>query len=102
MPHKQIFSILDNVESTNNYAMQQVREEMAINGQAWFAKNQWGGKGQRGKTWESEPAQNIILTIALQPHKLFFAYPYIFSSTIANICRQFFEELAEQETKIKW
>ena len=54
------FSILDSVESTNNYAMQQVHAGMAKHGMAWFAMNQTSGKGQMGKSWLSEPGPNDI------------------------------------------
>ena len=48
------FTILDAVESTNNYAMAKAHAGLAAHGQAWFAREQWGGKGQRGNVWVSE------------------------------------------------
>jgi len=96
------FSILDRTESTNNYAMGQVKAGLAKPGQAWFAKDQFGGKGQRGKTWESAPGENIILSIAMKPDKAFTAKPFILSALIALICRDFFASFAAEEIKIKW
>jgi BirA family transcriptional regulator, biotin operon repressor / biotin---[acetyl-CoA-carboxylase] ligase len=98
----ELFSILDSVESTNNYAMQAINEGLAINGKAFFAKEQWGGKGQRGKSWKSSVGENVILSIAIQPNLIFNAKPFLLSALVAIICRDLFEQKAEKVTKIKW
>ena len=102
MKQNEIFSILDRVESTNNYAMQQVHAGLAKHGQAWYAHEQWGGKGQRGKEWNSEAGENVILTIALQPDTVFNGKPFLLSALVANVCRSCFAEIAGEATKIKW
>ncbi len=96
------FVILDRVESTNNYAMQQLNDGKAAHGQAWFAKEQWGGKGQRGKSWISMPNENIIFSIAIRPNSSFRAKPFLLSAFIAVICRAFLEKETNQPIKIKW
>ena len=40
------FTILDTVDSTNNYAMAKVRAGLTKHGNAWFAHIQTAGKGQ--------------------------------------------------------
>ena len=60
------FSILDSVDSTNNYAMGMVHAGLAKHGMAWFANDQTAGKGQRSKQWESEPGMNIIMSIRVK------------------------------------
>jgi BirA family transcriptional regulator, biotin operon repressor / biotin---[acetyl-CoA-carboxylase] ligase len=102
MQQSELFSILDSVESTNNYAMAQVHAGLATHGQAWFAKEQWAGKGQRGKEWTSAVGKNIILSVAIKPSKVFASKPFIFSMLIANACRYFFAEIAKETIKIKW
>jgi BirA family transcriptional regulator, biotin operon repressor / biotin---[acetyl-CoA-carboxylase] ligase len=102
MEQNELFSILDSVESTNNYAMAQVHAGLATNGLAWFAKEQWAGKGQRGKAWKSAVGENIILSVAIKPNKLFTSKPFYFSSLVASVCRAFFAEIADEEIKIKW
>jgi BirA family transcriptional regulator, biotin operon repressor / biotin---[acetyl-CoA-carboxylase] ligase len=102
MPQNQLFSILDRVESTNNYAMEQVHAGLASHGQAWFAKEQWGGKGQRGKIWQSTVGENVIMSIALKPNKAFNGKPYLLSATVAAICQQLIMESTAKEVKIKW
>ena len=99
---KDFFSILDSVDSSNNYAMGQVQAGLAKPGQAWFAKEQWAGRGQRGKIWKSARGENIILSIAVKPGKAFSAKPFLFNAMIAGVCHKFFFELAGSETKVKW
>lgn len=102
MSQNQLFSILDRVESTNNYAMEQVHAGLASHGQAWFAKEQWGGKGQRGKIWQSTVGENVIMSIALKPNKAFNGKPYLLSATVAAICQQLIMEYTANEITIKW
>jgi BirA family transcriptional regulator, biotin operon repressor / biotin---[acetyl-CoA-carboxylase] ligase len=102
MDQNEIFSILDSVESTNNYAMQQVHAGLAKHGQAWYAHEQWGGKGQRGNLWKTSVGENVILSIVIQPSPIFNVKPFLLSALVACVCRDCFGELAGEETKIKW
>jgi BirA family transcriptional regulator, biotin operon repressor / biotin---[acetyl-CoA-carboxylase] ligase len=102
MDQNEIFSILDCVESTNNYAMQQVHAGLAKHGHAWYANEQWGGKGQRGKLWKTTVGENVILSIATQPNPMFNVKPFLLSALVAGVCRDSFAEIAGDDTKIKW
>ena len=102
MIDNQTFTILDAVESTNNYAMAKAHEGLAVHGQAWFARDQWGGKGQRGNMWISEKDKNIIMTIILKPDKLFRTNMFLFNAIVACTCHQFFSNIAGMKTYIKW
>ena len=97
-----LFSILDKVESTNNYATGQAHAGLARHGAAWFATEQVSGRGQRGKTWKSAPGENIILSVTIRPDQVFTPHPFLLSVCTANICREFFAAFAGEETKIKW
>ncbi len=50
------------VDSTNNYAMAQLKHGNVISGTCYFAHAQIAGIGQRGKLWESQPGCNIAMT----------------------------------------
>jgi BirA family transcriptional regulator, biotin operon repressor / biotin---[acetyl-CoA-carboxylase] ligase len=102
MEQNEIFSILDSVESTNNYAMQQVHAGLAKHGQCWYAYEQWGGKGQRGKLWKTTVGENVILSIAIQPNPVFKGKPFLLSALVASVCRNCFAEIAGEGTKLKW
>jgi BirA family transcriptional regulator, biotin operon repressor / biotin---[acetyl-CoA-carboxylase] ligase len=65
---------LDEVESTNNYAMGWVQGTHLpkghgglINGMAVLAYHQTAGKGQRGKTWQSPKGESLSVSIVLSP-----------------------------------
>jgi BirA family transcriptional regulator, biotin operon repressor / biotin---[acetyl-CoA-carboxylase] ligase len=102
MDQNEIFSILDSVESTNNYAMQQAHAGLAKHGHAWYAHEQWGGRGQRGKSWRTTTGDNVILSIAIEPNPIFNVKPFLLSALIIYTCRNCFAEIAGEETKIKW
>ena len=100
--HNELFGILDTVESTNNYAIEKIKQGFGINGKAWFAKEQWGGRGQRGKSWKSESGKNIILSVIVKPNNLFIEKPFYFSALVASVCRRFVADLNIDTVKIKW
>lgn len=102
MESKELFSILDSVDSTNNYAMARVHEGLARHGQAWFSAMQSAGKGQREKKWYSRPGENIALSIALQPGSLFQGRQFMFNAFIAFECYIFLKNYAGDNTRIKW
>ncbi|MEJ7609737.1 MAG: biotin--[acetyl-CoA-carboxylase] ligase [Ferruginibacter sp.] len=98
----ELFSILDSVESTNNYATGQAHAGLARHGQAWFAREQLSGRGQRGKTWNSAPGENIIMSLAIRPDTVFKAVPFLLSIFTANVCREFFAAHAGEDVTVKW
>jgi BirA family biotin operon repressor/biotin-[acetyl-CoA-carboxylase] ligase len=95
-------SILPRVDSTNNYAMAQIRAGLAKHGDGYFALEQTAGKGQRGKEWQTEPGANIILSLVLQPRWLAVSQQFHLSAAIALGCYDFLQSLAGSETSIKW
>jgi len=97
-----LFNILDSVDSTNNYAMAKLHEGLASHGMAWFAREQTAGKGQRGKQWQSEPGDNILLSIIAKPVPAFISNPFYLSALIATTCNEFLEKITGEKFYIKW
>lgn len=97
-----IFSILDSVDSTNNYAMGQVHAGLAKHGMAWFANRQTAGKGQRGKAWQSSPGDSIILSIVIEPLPGTDAHQFSFNASIALACIDFLQSLTGEPFNVKW
>jgi len=95
-------TVLPRVDSTNNYAMAQIRAGLARQGNAYFALEQTAGKGQRGKAWHTEPGANIILSLVLEPQWLQVSRQFWLSAAIALGCYDFFQSLAGDETSLKW
>jgi len=95
-------TILESVDSTNNYAMAMVRTGMAKHGDGFFAMAQTAGKGQRGKTWITEPGSNIILTTVLQPAASTLQRQFAFSAAMAMAACDFFDSHTNGDCSIKW
>ena len=96
------FVLLDSVDSTNNYAMAQVHAALAKHGDAFFAHQQTGGKGQRGKNWHTGNGENIAISIIIEPKQLQVAEQFRLSVAVALGCYDFFSAYAGDETFIKW
>ena len=99
---QQLFNILKQVDSSNNYAMGKVHEGLAKNGMAWFAYEQTSGKGQRGKIWKSLTGENIILSVAVEPSGVFEISKFYFNALVSLTVRNFIQELVEEKVYIKW
>lgn len=96
------FHILDEIDSTNNYAMEQVNSGQVTSGTAWFTSNQTAGKGTRGKQWLAQPGDISALTIALQPAMLPLSRQFMLSVAVALGACDFFTSHAGDESIIKW
>jgi len=93
---------LESVDSTNNYAMARIHEGLASDGMVYLARNQWAGKGQRGKTWISEPGQNLMMSLIIDPSPLNLNQQFMFSSSIALAILDLLKGFQSNHWKIKW
>ena len=98
---------LSTIDSTNIYAMDQIKEGLAKSGSCYTADFQTHGKGQHGRVWESSKGQNILCSYILElkkldAHKNWAPADQIgFSAAIALGARAFFGAFAGPQTKIK-
>jgi len=97
-----LFSILHSVDSTNNYAMAKLHAGLANHGMAWFAEEQHGGKGQRGKSWNSAPGENLLMSVVIEPVGFESNRQFEISVMTALCCHRFLQKYAGHESKIKW
>lgn len=103
------FIELPTVDSTNNYALSLLRNADMTERQltnlhktAIFAHEQYGGKGQRGKTWLSARGQNIHLSLIIMPKPLQLHQQFSLTALTALATREFMEEISDQSFAIKW
>lgn len=96
------FHVIQQVDSTNKYAMEKVSEGMAKHLDAWFAIEQTEGKGQRGKTWVSNPGENITFSVVIRPQQCFQNKLHIFNALITLVCRDFISRILKLDVQIKW
>jgi BirA family transcriptional regulator, biotin operon repressor / biotin---[acetyl-CoA-carboxylase] ligase len=103
LPFGNSFVELGSVDSTNNYAMAQAVSGKARHGTLVFAHDQWAGKGQRGRTWNSSPGENIVLSAVLEPVAFPISAAFGLSACVALACHDFFSVHAGSgSTRIKW
>jgi BirA family biotin operon repressor/biotin-[acetyl-CoA-carboxylase] ligase len=96
------FIILSSVDSTNNHAMQLIRDGKASSEMAIFALEQTHGKGQRGRIWESAMGENIMLSVVLEAERFSAFDQFPLSAAMILGCHDFFSAHAGEETSIKW
>jgi len=95
------FIILSQVESTNNYAMAKLHAGVIGSGACLLAICQTAGKGQRGRSWQAKPGENITLSVALQLQNP-QPRPFLLSAATALACYDLFQHYAGDQVKIKW
>jgi len=93
---------LESVDSTNNYAMGRIHEGLASDGMVYLAQHQWAGKGQRGKTWISEPGQNLMMSLVIKPSPLNLTQQFLFSAAVALGILDLVNGFQNKNWKIKW
>ncbi|HSU51358.1 MAG TPA: biotin--[acetyl-CoA-carboxylase] ligase [Segetibacter sp.] len=96
------FFELSEVDSSNNYAMRQVQAHLAVHGSVWFAHYQKAGKGQRGKVWNAEHSQNIMMSAAIEPSIISVDEQFVINAAVALACYDFLIKYAVDEISIKW
>lgn len=88
------------INSTMDYA-REISEEGEPEGTVVIADYQFQGRGRLGRTWKSEPAKNILMSIVLRPKipiEKFFILPFLFSNSIADVI----EEKTKLKVATKW
>jgi BirA family transcriptional regulator, biotin operon repressor / biotin---[acetyl-CoA-carboxylase] ligase len=98
---------LSSIDSTNIYAMDQIKQGLAKSGSCYTADFQTNGKGQHGRVWESSKGQNLLCSYILELNTLDALKNWTptdqigFSAAIALGARAFFAGFAGSEIKIK-
>lgn len=92
----------EQLDSTNNYAMQWVSDGMAQHGQVIVAEKQTMGRGQRDKHWENTD-KDIKMSLLIQPKKDLDQI-YVFSMLMALALHHALEEILPKNIQIhiKW
>ena len=98
---------LSTIDSTNIYAMAQIKAGLAKSGSCYTADFQTNGKGQHGRVWESSKGQNLLCSYILELNTLDTLKNWTpadqigFSAAIALGIRAFFDAHTNGDTKIK-
>ncbi|MCL3781745.1 biotin--[acetyl-CoA-carboxylase] ligase [Prolixibacteraceae bacterium JC049] len=93
--------LLDQIDSTNNYAMQQSTEQELIDGTVFLADDQTAGRGQGTNFWESEPKANLTFSVVIYPRFLEIMDQFMISKIVTLGLVQWLD-LSLQNVTIKW
>jgi BirA family transcriptional regulator, biotin operon repressor / biotin---[acetyl-CoA-carboxylase] ligase len=92
---------LDCIDSTNNYATNQLFKQGWEEGTVVVANEQLKGKGQQRNSWESEKGKNLLFSIVLYPRFIPVQNQFIISKVIAlGVCEAV--SLFVENVSIKW
>ena len=98
---------LSEIDSTNIYAMEQIRLGQAISGSCYTTPFQTKGKGQHGRVWESKKGENLLCSYVLELKSLNPSKNWCpedqkgLSAAGAIAAKTFFAQYAGEETLIK-
>ncbi len=93
---------LDTIDSTNNYAMRLIDADTAQPGLTIIAREQTQGKGQRGRVWQANPGESLLMSIIAEPmHSLERQFLFNVAATlgIAEVLQKICENC---DIRIKW
>lgn len=93
---------LDSIDSTNNYAMRLIDADTAQPGLTITATEQTMGRGQRGRSWEGEKGQSLMMSIITHPQQPLteqFAFNAAVTVAIADVLQGHYEHCHIQ---VKW
>lgn len=89
------------VDSTNNYANQQIRDNACGEGTVFLAYEQTAGRGQLKNFWESEPGKNLTFSIVIYPSFLEIRHQFMISKVVTLGIYKALSKYIDN-LKIKW
>ncbi len=69
---------------------------------AIFAREQYAGRGQRGRTWVAAPGDNITMSVVLEPHFLSLSQQFQLSAALSLAIHDFLQSFTLTPFYIKW
>lgn len=96
---------LPEIQSTNSYAIDLLKNVNLPEGTVVHALNQTHGKGQRGSAWSSEPERNLTASFILRPTFLDLKNHFFLYQVVALACYDAMAQILDSsqiDIKIKW
>lgn len=91
------------VNSTNSFALELMKQDMAADGTVVIAEYQGNGRGQGDKHWISDAYENLLFTIVLKPVTINGSDPFSINKAIALSVQNCVKKLLpSEEVCIKW
>ncbi|MEN2281541.1 biotin--[acetyl-CoA-carboxylase] ligase [Algoriphagus sp. SE2] len=92
---------LPDCHSTNDIALQMVRQGNVSEGTIVICDHQIKGKGQRGNVWQSQAGLNLTFSLILKPDFLDITEQFSLNMCISNGIRGLLEDYIA-DVKVKW
>lgn len=96
---------LDEIPSTNTYAMELLKKGSLTEGTLISAFAQTGGRGQFGNAWEARPGKNLTFSLVMQPRFLPVTHQFylskITSLAVLGMLTEFLPA-SQYDIQIKW
>lgn len=92
---------LPDCHSTNDSALDEIRQGKVGEGSIFITHHQTKGKGQRGNTWEARPGENLTFSLILRPNFLDLSEQFLLNMAISNAIRKCVQEYLP-DLKVKW
>ena len=99
MEKKLVIKWYDSIDSTNLQARREAAE--GDEGAVWSADFQSAGRGQRGNSWESGKAKNLLFTVLLKPDFLHVTKQFAISQITALAIVKYLQDKG-LSPQIKW
>lgn len=96
------FIVLDTVDSTNIHAMRLATGQDVGHGTVFFARTQTAGKGQRGRSWQSEADNSILMSAIVDPVGTGDGCGFPLSVATALAGSDLLRELLPEAVSVKW
>jgi BirA family biotin operon repressor/biotin-[acetyl-CoA-carboxylase] ligase len=93
---------LEETTSTNDALKLMFSIENLPEGAVVYTDFQTNGRGQQNNSWESQPAENLLMSVLLQPHFLFADEQVWLNIVISLALRDIAEDFAKTTAYIKW
>lgn len=92
---------LPECHSTNDKAIQLIKEKKAHEGTIIVCDHQTHGKGQRGNSWMTQKGLNLTFSIILCPSFMDISEQFYLNMAVSNSIRTLFQEYTHM-LKVKW
>ncbi len=98
-----IVAKFDSLDSTNRYANEELDLSQMKDFDVVWALEQYAGKGQQEKQWESAPGENLTFSIILFPSFLSPSKQFVLTQILSLAVSDYLKfMLPDEEVKIKW
>lgn len=96
------FHHFETLDSTNDYALDLYSKNRPVEGTIILADFQTAGRGQFGRTWEAQRAENLTLSLVLYPKFIRADQQFLLNQALSLGVLDFLRVFPLQDVSLKW